>query len=139
MKCTTTALLLTCAAVLLATTTGCAQQRASYADLTEAPAVDKPTPADLPEYALEDFDVETIRWVGEHDGTEFWLGEGAEDYAVCFLGYVDAEDWVGGCAGDGGTMGTRSGDGPVFHVVPDGGDPPSGATKLSNNVYVTED
>lgn len=129
------ALTLAGAALLLGATSACSAAASTYADLDEAPPADKTVPADLPEYALEEFDADSVRWVGDYADTDLWLSEGSDDLAVCLLAYANADDWVGGCAGSGGTMTTGTGGGPTFFVVPDGHDAPSDATQVSNNVY----
>ncbi|QCQ16449.1 hypothetical protein [Microbacterium sp. RG1] len=107
---------------------------AGYTDLesTETRAL----PAMVTKDALAHFDLDSMRWVGEHEGTDVWLGWGRRAGEVCILFSADVDAWVTGCAGAGGQM-TLSGRGPQrFVVVPDGQPAPEGFAAISHNVYV---
>ncbi|NYF14793.1 MULTISPECIES: hypothetical protein [unclassified Pseudoclavibacter] len=131
------ALLLSGATLLLAATAGCSTSASTYADLENAPVVEKPLPTDLDDHALEGFDVDATRWVGEYGGAQLWLGPGVDEYEVCLLYYTEAQEWGGACSGGGGISSTGIGNGLRYAVVPDGEEPRRGATQVSQNVYAT--
>jgi hypothetical protein len=119
-------------------TSGCLSQAASdpeYTDLSTESSTQKDTPVTLPDYALESFDLETIRWVGEHEGTDLWLASGLDEFSICLLAYPNETEWVGGCGG--GDM-TLSGSGRTYFVVADAATAPSNAVAISENVYTTD-
>lgn len=119
------------AAAMLALT-GCTSS-GGYTDLesTETRAL----PDTVPEDTLANFDLDSMRWVAEHEGTEVWLARGSRPAEVCILFSPDDDAWATGCAGAGGQM-TVSGPGPQrFVVVPDGQPGPEGFTAISHNVY----
>lgn len=123
------ALALAAAALALA---GCTST-ARYTDLesTETRAL----PATVPEDTLADFDLDSMRWVAEHEGTEVWLARGSRPAEVCILFSVGDDAWATGCAEAGGQM-TVSGRGPQrFVVIPDGQPAPEGFVAISHNVY----
>jgi hypothetical protein len=106
---------------------------ARYTDLesTETRAL----PATVPEDTLADFDLDSMRWVAEHEGTEVWLALGSRPAEVCILFSVGDDAWATGCAEAGGQM-TVSGRGPQrFVVIPDGQPAPEGFVAISHNVY----
>ncbi|MBF4459230.1 hypothetical protein [Pseudoclavibacter sp. VKM Ac-2867] len=105
----------------------------TFADLTASPANTKDLPADLPDSALDGADIESIRWVGEHEGTDVWLAapvDGSE-FDACILAFPDAQNWTSGCGG-----GVSGPDQRWYAIVPDGEAPPEDSTALSENVYV---
>lgn len=134
---TTKAMMLAGAALLLGATAGCSAGASTYADLTNDPPVNKPIPTDLESQALEGFDTDSIRWVGEYGGSQLWLAAGTGDFEVCLLQYADAQEWSGSCSGGNGISSSRIGDGPQFQVVPDGQEPREGSDRVSTNVYAT--
>lgn len=77
--------------------TGCVPT--GFSDLereaTDADAV----PAGLPDYALEGFDVDTLRLVGEVDGQQLYLAKGI-NYPICLLIYPGPEDWNTTCGSE---------------------------------------
>lgn len=113
---------------------GCSAQTFSYSDLEGPGSAGRPPPTDLPSSALDGFNRQHIRWVGERAGTSVWLSTGVEARPVCLLSYTDAQEWVTGCGGQGLTVGSPPG--PTFKVVADGVDAPPSATAVSSNVYV---
>ena len=120
------------AAVALALA-GCANA-GGYTDLESTET--RVLPDAVTEDALANFDLDSMRWVGEHEGTDVWLGWGSSAGEVCILFSADVDAWVTGCAGAGGQM-TLSGRGPQrFVVVPVGQPAPEGFAAISNNVYV---
>lgn len=102
----------------------------------EAQASDK-VPETLPDYAGDDADLSSSRFVGEHDGTSLWLMKGNDAEAVCLLAYPDAEGWVIGCSGI-ASQSRLGGAGAGFLFQPDFAPEPEGSIKISANVYVTE-
>ncbi len=122
------------AAVGLLALAGCSAGESSFADL-RGDAEDGPAlPAALPSHALDEFDEEAVRWVGSRDGTDLWLGAGADPNTVCLLAYPEGGDWVAAC---GGAMGLVEMGGVAgrFVIVPDSASAPSNATAISENVY----
>lgn len=113
---------------------GCSAGESTFADL-RGDAEDGPAlPAALPSHALDEFDEETVRWVGSSGGTDLWLGEGADPNTICLLAYPEGGDWVAAC---GGAMGLVEMGGVAgrFVIVPDSASAPSNATAISENVY----
>lgn len=124
------ALALAAAALALA---GCTSA-AGYSDLDSTET--RGLPDAVPEDTLANFDLHSMRWVAEHEGTEVWLARGSRPAEVCILFSSDDDHWATGCAGAGGQM-TVSGRGPQrFAVVPDGQPGPEGFAAISRNVYV---
>lgn len=112
----------------------CSSEPPGFADLEG----DGPSQKDVPAVVVADLDdaeAASYRWVGEHDGSDLWLGLGTPEERVCLVAYVDDDEWVHSCGvtGDGTPM-TVSGYG-TFYVVRDGHDAPDGASAVSANVY----
>ncbi|MBE1513280.1 hypothetical protein [Nesterenkonia halotolerans] len=126
--------ILAVAGLALASVSGCA---GPYRDLDEDSLSEREVPDSLPEYALEDFDHDTTRWVGEYKEDQLWLSEGTATRSVCLLVYPDDENWIAGCGGL--QLGLGRGAGAEYLVLPDDTDPPSDATAISSNVYVLGD
>ncbi|NYF11994.1 hypothetical protein HDC34_000288 [Pseudoclavibacter sp. JAI123] len=105
----------------------------TFADLEATAANEKALPVELPDYALEGADLESVRWVGEHEGTDVWLAAPVEgsDYDACILTFPDAQNWTSGCGG-----GVSGPDQRWYAIVADGQEPPEGSIPLSENVYV---
>ncbi|GAA1135464.1 hypothetical protein [Nesterenkonia lutea] len=116
---------------------GCTGQAESYSDLTQAADGEKSVPDAIPDSARGNFDAESIRWIGEHEGSELWLGTAADSRGVCLLLYPDPERWVVGCT-DGAVLSLNRGGAWDYHVRPDDHAPPSEAVQVSSNVYVTK-
>jgi hypothetical protein len=132
-------LLATTATVVVGLTSGCLSQAAEdpvYSDLVGEPTTQKATPAGLPDDIFDNFDRDTLRWVGEHEGSEVWLAAGNGDFAVCLLIYPNELDWVSGCGGGGPSV--SGPDGRRFSVVADGAPAPSNSVAISENVYTTD-
>jgi hypothetical protein len=128
------------ATAVVGLTSGCLSQAAQdpqYTDLSSESSA-RDTPVELPDYALESFDLETIRWVGEREGTELWLAEGSDPFTVCLLAYPNETEWVSGCGGRGGGTSLSGSDGRTYVIVADGATAPSNATPISTNVYTTD-
>lgn len=119
---------------LILVTSGCTSSGTGLADLDQAPTVDHPLPAELPSYATEDLDRESIRWVGEHDGADLWVASHQDDDTSCVIAYPDADDWIVGCGG--GVTRAAGPDGITYSIVPDGMSAPDGFTAVSENVFV---
>lgn len=105
----------------------------TFADLIATDVSEKELPAELPDYALDGVDLDSVRWVGEHEGTDVWLAAPVEgsDYDACILAFPDAQDWTSGCGG-----GVSGPDQRWYAIVADGQEPPEGSIALSKNVYV---
>ncbi|MGO1840263.1 MAG: hypothetical protein ACTH0E_12195 [Candidatus Microbacterium stercoravium] len=121
--------LIAAALVLL---TACSGHQSAFVDLDgEREAADE-----LPQredYAYENVDVDSSRFVGDHEGTSLWLAQDIRGSGVCLIADASGSDWGVAC---GGATGLEL-DGVVgtFHVVPDAAAPPEGATQISENVY----
>ncbi|MCP2635028.1 hypothetical protein K0817_000415 [Microbacterium sp. HD4P20] len=126
----TAAVAAACLGLLLS---GCALGGTSYAALDR----ERQAGDELPEAVADgsdDIDADSARHVGEHDGVEFWLARMDEPQSVCLVVYPSDEDWVVGCSSDGGQLGV-SGRSGVYSLVPDGAPVPTGATKITENLY----
>lgn len=119
---------------LIFVTAGCAPASPGLADLDQAPTVDHPLPAGLPPYATEDLDLESVRWVGEHDDADLWLASHRDEDSWCVIAYPDADDWVVGCGG--GVTRASGPDGTTYSIVPDGMSAPNGSIAVSENLFV---
>ncbi|WP_396641929.1 hypothetical protein [Microbacterium sp.] len=113
---------------------GCIASAFPYAVLEEAAQPEDELPAELPAYAGDGADLETARFVGEHDDSSLWLMRGAEITDICILAYRDDTAWVLGCGLASGPVGI-GGMAGEFTVVPDGTPAPEGTTQVSENVY----
>ena len=123
-----------CSAFLL---TGCVASGFPYAAFErDAQATDE-VPAELPAYAGDSADLDTARFVGEHDGTSLWLMRGSTQTGICILAYRDEEVWPLGCISAGAPMGV-GGLAGSFTVVPDDAPAPEGAVQVSKNVYAVD-
>lgn len=111
--------------------TGCAAQQGTLTDLQRDHESGDELPQ-LDDHAYEAVDVESSRFVGEHEGTSLWLAEGREASAVCLVADPGDADWVVGC---GGLPIGVDGLAGHFEVVPDGAPAPEGVTQISENVY----
>ncbi|MGK3950967.1 hypothetical protein ACLKM7_01445 [Microbacterium sp. I2] len=123
-----------CLAVLLG---GCAGSGASYAALDR----DIQASDELPELVAEgstDIDADSARYVGEHEGVEFWVARMDEPDSVCLVVYPNDTDWVAGCGAYGGKLGVGGPSGDYL-LVPDGLPAPEDTTKLTDNVYLVRD
>lgn len=114
--------------------TGCIASGVPYAVLEEDAQPADELPAELPGYAGDGADLETARFVGEHDGSSLWLMRGKDNSGICLLAYRDESVWTLGCSSAGGQMGI-GGLAGNFTVLPDGAPAPEGATQVSENVY----
>lgn len=121
-------------AVAVVALAGCSTG-SGYADLDrEATAADV-LPTDLPGYATEEFVGASARFVGEHDGVEYFLGRWDEMPGACVIAYRSADDWIGGCGSVGGTF-TLGSIGLDVSVVTDGTPKPDGGTLVGSNIVV---
>lgn len=114
---------------------GCSSPAPGLADLDREPTTGHPLPADVSDDALADVDRDSIRWVGEHEGTDLWLAAGENDYGACLVIYPNATDWLVACGG--GLMQSTTSGGLEFAVVPDGGTVPAGFEAVSRNVFAS--
>lgn len=110
---------------------GCGVPGSTYADLQG----DREARDELPRLsddAYEAVDVESSRFVGEHEGASLWLAEGSEVSHICLVVVPESGAWSVGC----GVGAVRSdGAGGSFGVIADGQLAPKGATAISENVY----
>jgi hypothetical protein len=120
--------------VLLATA-GCTSPTPALSDLDGDQTTDHPIPAEVSDEALADADLDTIRWVGEHEGTNLWLAAGKDNFDTCLLIYPDGTDWLIACGG--GLMQSTTGAGLTFAVVPDGETAPADFGAVSQNVFAS--
>ncbi|GAB3298105.1 hypothetical protein [Pseudoclavibacter terrae] len=106
----------------------------TFADLEAGGANEKDLPSELPDNALDGADLDSARWVGEHEGTDVWLAAPVEGslYDACILAFPDAQNWTSGCGG-----GVSGPDQRWYAIVPDGEAPPENSVALSENVYVS--
>lgn len=75
--------------------------------------------------------------MGEHEGTELWLGMEVEGAGMCLVVYPDDERWVTGCS-SGHEVSLSNGDGWYYRVRPDSAELPEGAIQVSHNVFVSK-
>lgn len=124
------ALLATAVAALVLT--ACTAGGPPYADLAGEPTAQDALPADLPDHAYRDVDVDSSRYVGDDGGTQLWLVRGTERDSVCLVTVtdIDADDWQIGCSGAAGPLTTGS-----YVVHSDGYPTPDDAVPISENVY----
>lgn len=123
-----------CLGVLLG---GCAWSGASYEVLDR----DRQASDELPEVVAagsDDMDADSARFIGEHDGVEFWLARTDAPESVCLVVYPNDTDWVTGCGAYGGQLGVGGPSGDYL-LMPDGLPAPEDATKLTENVYLVVD
>ncbi len=120
-----------CSAFLL---TGCIASGFPYAVFEEEAQPADELPSELPAYAGDGADLETARFVGEHDDSSLWLMRGAEKTDICILAWQDEAAWVLGCGLASGPVGI-GGMAGEFTVLPDGMPAPEGTTQVSENVY----
>ncbi|MBO0595200.1 hypothetical protein I2485_09710 [Nesterenkonia sp. E16_7] len=116
---------------------GCSSPADQYSDLTEDRDSNKPLPDTIRGQAVDTLDPESTRWVGEHEGTELWLGVELEGAGTCLVVYPDDERWVTGCS-SGNEVSLSNGDGWDYRVRPDSAELPEGAIQVSHNVFVTK-
>lgn len=116
--------------------TGCVDTGPAFSVLDrEAQEVDA-LPTDLPDYADDNLDPASSRFVGEHDGDRLYLAKG-EDSSVCLVIFPDDGEWVAGCSGDYApfTVGSQA---LGYEVRPDSAPVPTGAERISENVFVLD-
>ena len=110
---------------------GCSTDLVGFSDL-QGERESRDELPELTDYAYDDVDVSTSRYVGEHAGTSLWLARGLENSTVCLVADAGEDEWVVGCGG--GTVGV-DGLAGKYQVVVDGVQAPEGAVKISENVY----
>jgi hypothetical protein len=107
----------------------------TYSDLDREATPADVLPADLPPDTSEDYVEDSVRFVGELDGAEYFLARWNQNEGACVVGYRSAEDWIAGC-GWGGTI-TVTLRGWGVTMVPDGADPPESGTSVGANLVVS--
>ena len=110
---------------------GCAAQQSSFTDLQGSRESQDELPQ-LADYAYDDVDESTSRFIAEHEGTSLWLAAGLEDSTVCLVADAGAEAWVVTC---GAGAFNSSGVTGTFEVAPDGATAPEGSMQISENVH----
>lgn len=118
---------------------GCFSSGYSYAIFDRQAEPSDAFPSDLPDYAADDLDPASSRYVTEHEGNALYLVKSSGDAAggVCLLVYPDnSPDWVVACGGtpDLG-VGGPTGD---YIVRPDAAPAPEKATQISTNIFVQQ-
>ena len=105
-----------------------------FSDLSRTPSAEDAIPSGLPDYALDDFDPGSLRFVNAVDGTRLYLARG-RDYPVCLLAYRTATDWQGACGSNMTTMKS-----PSFEVmvVQDGMPNRKGWSKAGENLRIKD-
>lgn len=116
-------------ALMVVATSGCSGSVGGFSDLTSPDVAGIELPTNLPENALEGFEINSARWVGASADADVWLAKGKE-HPVCFLSY-STERWFSAC-GSGGTYALGE---ETYWIVPDGGAVPTDAAPVSRNVY----
>ncbi len=113
---------------------GCTATGSSYADLQAEAGSKDALPEDLVNTEFsEEFDLDTMRSVGSHEGAELWLTEGSGRDEVCLVAYIDGGGYSAcSAAGSLVEMGTQELD---FLVAPDSAGTPEGTEAISSNVY----
>ncbi|WP_218219675.1 hypothetical protein [Nesterenkonia sp. Act20] len=108
----------------------------TFTDLEQDPENERAVPDSVPDRALDHFDRDATRWVGEYKGTQLWLGMAKDDTGPCLLSVPRNEDWLAGC---GGGQVQISGGGRVYIAVPDDAEQPRNSTPVSTNVFARGD
>jgi hypothetical protein len=128
-----TRLILAAVAATTLLLTGCISGT-GYSDLEREPSAEDALPADLPDYATEDMEPGTIRFVVEADDRRIFLAEGTES-PVCVLAVESETNWVSSCGSS--MMTTTSGSFAVM-VVSDGLPAEEGWSRFGENVLVRD-
>ena len=112
---------------------GCAPG-AGYADLDREASAADTAPADLPDYALDEMDTGTLRFVDEFDHMRVFLAKG-NDQPLCILIYVNELDWTSSCGSE--MMSASTGNLEVM-IVNDATPERKGWTRVSDNLDVKD-
>lgn len=114
-----------------------APESQTFTDLEQDTETQRAVPDLVPERALDHFDRDTTRWIGEYKGTQLWLGMAKDLQGPCLLSVPRNEDWISGCGG--GQLELRGGDGRAYIAVPDDAEQPRNSTPVSTNVFARGD
>lgn len=114
-----------------------APESQTFTDLEKDTENQGAVPDLVPERALDHFDRDTTRWVGEYKGTQLWLGMAEDLPGPCLLAVPRNEDWIAGCGGV--QVEISGGDGRAYIAVPDGAEEPRNSTAVSTNVFARGD
>lgn len=107
-----------------------------YSDLDREATEADLLPSELPAYATERWDADSVRYVGERDDVSYYVGTTDEPRGgVCVLHYASGDDWFGACGGPLGV--TSSGGGRTVVVAPDGSEELESGVRVGENVAVT--
>lgn len=115
--------------VVAAGLAGCAAGP-TYSDLDRAATQSDVLPADVSTPAAENMEPETVRFVGEKSGVQFYLSR-AKEGGACLVAYRGVEPWVAGC----GVDLKVGGQGLTARVVPDESELETGWTSIGHNVH----
>ncbi|TFD78253.1 hypothetical protein [Cryobacterium fucosi] len=124
---------LVAASVTVLTMTGCSPAD-GFSDLQRAPRAEDAIPSGLPDYALDGFDTDSVRFVGVVDDTRLYLARG-RDLPVCLLAYRAAAEWQGAC---GSNMTTMKSAGFEVMIVQDGMPNREGWSKAGENIRIKD-
>lgn len=118
-------------AVVVLSLMGCSTAD-GYSDLLREPSAEDAIPTNLPDYALDGFDLDSVRFVRAVDDTRLYLARG-RDLPVCLLAYRGAADFQAACGSEMTTMQSASFE---FMIVKDGTPNREGWTKAGENILV---
>lgn len=119
------------AALLLA---GCATGGPTYAALERDATTPDTMPPDVAAQVADSIDPASTRFLGEHEGTWFWLSRSTEEQGgVCLLVYPDDRSWVQGCSA-GAELSVGGGGNGTFTLLPDGARVPDGHEQVAEHV-----
>jgi hypothetical protein len=121
-------------AALAAMTLSACSAGERFTDLRQASSSEDALPDALPDYATDGFDTDTVRFAGEHQNAQYFIGEGARDQ-ICALVYRDADIWVSSC---GAAPLKFTGAGAQIRVTVDGAELESEWVAVSANISVRE-
>ena len=117
--------------------TGCMNSGSGLAALDREAEPGDALPADLPDYADDNLEPMSSRFVGEHNGNALYLAKGKEVNHICLLVHPDnSAEWVIGCGGspEFGVGGPSGG----YVVRPDGALVPEDYVEIATNVFAHE-
>jgi hypothetical protein len=112
---------------------GCAPST-GFSDLEREPLQEDAVPTSLPDYAFDDIEAGTVRFVDVIGDHHLYLTKGTE-LPVCLLAYADDADWFASC---GSNMLTISADNFEAMVVDDSMPTKGGWTRAGRNVLIKD-
>lgn len=106
-----------------------------YSDLDREATEADVLPTELPDDATENWDADSVRFVGEHDDVRYYVARRMDPSGTCVLSYASTTDWFGAC---GGALGvTGRGGGRTVVLAPDGSEELESGVRVGENVAVT--